>query len=283
VSETLAGACGVSYFVWAQHHGPVRQLAASANVALRDRYLDDLCRGRMFGGVAFSHLRRPGPPAMVASAVPDGYRVEGEAPWVTSWGLATLFLVAARLDDQVLWFFLDTRRPVPALRPSAPLALAAMNASSTVRLTLDGLVVPEDHVVSVAPFEEWQAQDRITTAQPNPAAFGVAATCIRILEDITPAAAASLGDELQRCRARAYGLADEGRSDAEHVAALVETRAWGLSLAVRAAGALIAATGGRALTLDHPGQRLLREAAFYSIQAQTPAVRTALLAQFVRS
>ena len=283
VSETLAGACGVSYFVWAQHHGPVRQLVGGANVALRDRFLDDLCAGRLFGGVAFSHLRRPGRPAVVATAVPGGYRVDGEAPWVTSWGLAQLFLVAARLDDQVLWFLLDTRAPEAAVRPSAPLALAAMNASSTVRLALDDLFVPGDDVVSIGAFEEWRAQDRITTAQPNPAALGIAATCVRLLADIAPAAAAGMGDELQECRARAYRLADEGRTDAAHLAALVDARAWGLALAVRAAGALIAASGGRALTLDHPGQRLLREAAFFSIQAQTPALRQAVLAQFERS
>ena len=33
------------------------------------------------------------------------------------------------------------------------------------------------------------------------------------------------------------------------------------------------------MTLNHPAQRLLREAAFFTIQAQTPALRQATLAQ----
>lgn len=272
VYEVLAGACGVTFFVWVQHHAPVRMLAASANEGLRDRYLDDLCAGRVLGGVAFAYLRRPGPPAVVATPVPGGYQIDGEAPWVTSWGLAGLYAVAARLDQQVVFFLVDGA--VPALRASPPLALAAMGASSTVRLAFDGLFVPEDDVLSVVPFEQWQADDRIATAKPNPAAFGIAATCVRMLGD-SPLAA-----ELEECRRRSYALADAAEPDLD---ALVEARAHALELAVRAATALVVATGGKAMSADHPAQRLLREAAFFTIQAQTPALRRATLAQLERS
>ena len=91
VYEVLAGACGVTFFVWVQHHAPVRLLASSANTGLRDQWLGDLCRGSVLGGVAFAYLRRPGPPAIVARPVPGGWSIQGVAPWVTSWGLARLF------------------------------------------------------------------------------------------------------------------------------------------------------------------------------------------------
>jgi alkylation response protein AidB-like acyl-CoA dehydrogenase len=272
VYEVLAGACGVTFFVWVQHHAPVRMLAASANAGLRDRHLDDLCAGRVLGGVAFAYLRRAGPPAVVATPVPGGYRIDGEAPWVTSWGLAGVYAVAARMGDQVLFFLLEGEPP--AVRASRPLALAAMGASSTVRLAFDALFVPEDDVLSVVPFERWQADDRIATAKPNPAAFGIAATCVRMLGD-TPLAA-----ELEDCRRRSYALADAAEPD---LGSLVQARAHSLELAVRAATALVVSTGGRAMSADHPAQRLLREAAFFTIQAQTPALRQATLAQLERS
>ena len=271
VFEALAGACGVTFFVWVQHHAPVRMRAGSPNQALRDRYLDDLCAGRILGGVAFAYLRRPGPPAVVARRVPGGWHVDGEAPWVTSWGLAGLYAVAARHEEDVVFFVVDAAST--ALRPSPPLALAAMGASSTVRLAFDGLRVPDDDVLSVVPFHRWQAGDRVATARPNPAAFGIAATCVRLIGD-TP-----LAQELSGLRSRSYALADEHRTDRAHLDAMVDARAASLDLALRGATALVATTGGRAMALDHPAQRLLREAAFFAIQAQTLALRRATLAQ----
>lgn len=272
IFEVLAGACGVTFFVWVQHHAPVRMLARSSNSALRDRHFDDLCSGRVLGGVAFAYLRRPGPPAVVATPVPGGYRIHGEAPWVTSWGLAGVYSVAARVDEKVVYFLMEPAAGAKgAVRASAPLTLAAMNASSTVGLTFDGLLVPEGDVLTVMSYSAWQAADRTATAQPNPAAFGIAATCVRLLGD-TP-----LTEELAECRQRSYALADAGLTDPAHLAAQVEARAHSLDLAVRAATALIVATGGRAMTAGHPAQRLLREAAFFTIQAQTPDLRRATL------
>ena len=277
IFEVLAGACGVTFFVWVQHHAPVRMLAGSPNEALRHRHLDDLCTGRVLGGVAFAYLRRPGAPAVVARRVDGGYMVDGEAPWVTSWGLAGLYSVAARLDDEVLYFVVEGA-PSEALQPSAPLALAAMGASSTVRIAFKNLAVPDEDVLTVMPFDEWRARDNVATAQPNPAAFGITATCIRLLADAGQAAPA-LGAELDDCRRRSYALADARCTDRPHLAAQVKARAQSLELAVRAATALVVATGGRGMSSGHPAQRLLREAAFFTIQAQTPELRRATLAQ----
>ncbi|MDQ6799095.1 MAG: acyl-CoA dehydrogenase family protein, partial [Actinomycetota bacterium] len=55
VYEALAGACGVTFFVWVQHRAPVRLLAASPNDGVRRRWLPDLCRGSVLGGVAFAY------------------------------------------------------------------------------------------------------------------------------------------------------------------------------------------------------------------------------------
>ena len=277
IFEILAGACGVTFFVWVQHHAPVRMLAGSPNEALRRRHLHDLCTGRVLGGVAFAYLRRPGPPAVVARRVADGYVVDGEAPWVTSWGLAGLYSVAARLGYEVMYFLVEGA-PSEALQPSEPLALAAMGASSTVRLAFDGLFVPDDDVLTVMTFDEWRVRDTVATAQPNPAAFGITATCIRLLADAGhPSPGLSM--ELDECRKRSYALADARRTDAAHLAAQVEARAKSRELAVRAATALVVATGGRGMSSGHPAQRLLREAAFFTIQAQTPELRRATLAQ----
>ncbi|MDQ3978377.1 MAG: acyl-CoA/acyl-ACP dehydrogenase [Actinomycetota bacterium] len=276
VFETLAGACGVTFFVWVQHHAPVRLLVASSNAALRRRLLPELCTGRQLGGVAFAHLRRRGPPPVRARSVDGGWVFSGEAPWVTSWGLAGLYAVAALSEDDLV-VFAAVDGDDELLVPSPPLRLAAMNASATVRLGLHDLAVPDERVITVLPLDEWRARDRVATAQPNPAAFGVAGACTRLLAELDGGSAAVLEQERLRVRDESYRLADEGGPGPEAVQRLVELRAWSLELAVRSASALVAAVGGRSMLLDHPAQRLLREAAFYAIQAQTPAVREAAL------
>ncbi len=277
IYEGLAGACGVTFFVWVQHHAPVRLLASSANVGLQERILPELRSGQQLAGIAFAYLRRIGPPAVTARRVRGGILVDGDAPWVTSWGLADVFAVAARLDDDVV-FFLLPGRATPSVKPSAPLALAAMNASCTVRLSFDGLFVPDDDVISITPLEQWRLTDRIATAKPHPAVFGVTRTCCRLLG----ARGKALDEERVKCRKLAYALADDtlpdsSLADAAHLARMVETRAWSYEIALRAAGALVAAAGGGAMQRSHPAQRLLREAAFFSIQAQSADLRSATL------
>ena len=63
------------------------------------------------------------------------------------------------------------------------------------------------------------------------------------------------------------------------LARMVAARSWSYDLTLRAAAALVAAGGGRTMERSHPAQRLLREAAFYTIQAQTPALRAATLSR----
>jgi alkylation response protein AidB-like acyl-CoA dehydrogenase len=236
----------------------------------------------VLGGVAFAHLRRPGPPAVVAEpAAGGGWVLSGEAPWATAWGMAGLFAVAARSRDRVVFAALPAGERA-GLSASPPLPLAVMHASSTVRLLLDRVAVPAGDVLDDLSFADWSARDRVVTAQPNPAAFGVAARCLRLLEEAGSPAAAPLGEEWDECRRRSYAAAPDPADDDEDVKRLVGLRAWSLELAVRAAYALVVATGGRSMTLAHPAPRLLREASFYAVQAQTPPVRAAVLERLTR-
>lgn len=276
VFEVLAGACGATFFLWVQHHAPVRLLAASPNGELAGRWLPRLCSGEVYGGVAYAHLRRPGPPAVVASPRPGGgWSLTGEAPWATGWGSVGAMAVAARAGERVLFVMVEAGESA-YLRPSAPLRLLAMTATRTVSLTLRELEVgPEDVICDVA-FEDWLAQDRVMTARPNPAVFGVAAAATGLLADRDRGAARALEQERLDCRGQAEA------ADPADIDRLVGLRAWSLDIAQRAAHALVVATGGRAMALDHPAQRLVREVTFYAIVAQTGPLRRAVLDRLTR-
>ena len=286
VYEALAGACGATFFLWVQHHALVGTLLRSDNSELRAGLLPELCAGRLRAGVAFAHLRRPGPPAVTAEPEGDGWRLSGEAPWMSGWGLIDVVLVAAvNPAAEVVWAVIPAEAS-STVCPSEPLRLSVLQATRTVRLRLEGAAVAARDVVLVEPLAGWLARDRLITAQANPAAFGLAETALGLLAGRDPVEPrARLASDLAECRSRAYALADQvvpAEARAEHIAALQECRALGLDLAGRCALALVAASGGAAMGLGHPAQRLAREAAFYLVQAQTGAGRAASLDRLSR-
>ena len=142
VVEELASACLATAFVWIQHFGLLEALLdPAAPAGLRAGLLPGAIRGKVRGGLALAGLL-PGPPRLTATPVAGGWRLDGQAPWVTGWGVVNLLLVAARgPQDSVVRLLVDaTGRPGLA---AERLRLAAANASATVRLTFDGLVVPD--------------------------------------------------------------------------------------------------------------------------------------------
>ena len=284
VAAVMAGACGSTWFVATQHTLPVTAVAASPNAELRERRLAGLCTGELLSGVAFSHLRRSGPPPVLATRVDGGWRFDGAVSWMTGWGLCDLVLLAGRTEGDEVVFVLVGAQEGPGLSASAALPLAAMAATRTVALTLDDLNVPDADVVEVTGVADWLAADALRTANASPHVFGLQRECVQRLaetasarDDGTAAALAhALGQEGARLHRVAETLLEDVAPD-ELVEDRLAVRASALELALRSATALVAATGGAAMSLDAAPQRLAREAVFYLVQAQTPPVRQAVL------
>lgn len=287
--QLVAGACGATFFTWAQHHTPVRLLSGAPDGAARQRWLRPLCTGKARAGIAFAYLRRPGPPAVRAQpAGGGGWILEGAAPWVTGWGLIDVILVVAGCDDgrKVLCLV-----PVeaPGLLPEL-LDLMVLQSTGTVRLEFDQVAVPVGQIVDIWSDQRWRQADRVAAAKPVTAPFGIAETCINALrsgEGSARGAAVALAAELTRCHHRTEALIDQPPPAHEPelagwLGALIVVRDWSLDLASRAAQAWLAAVGGRGMSRSHPAQRLVREAAFYVIQAQTGELRRATLARLAR-
>src|SRR6188472_22488 len=167
VFSAVAGGCGTTAFVWAQHHGAVRRLTGSDGPG-RDRWLPSLCDGSMLAGIGFAYLRRPGPPAVRAVPSGSGWRLEGAAPWITGWGLADLFVIMARADDgSVVTVVVDDPYERPELIPGPRQRLAVMGSTGTVSLRFDGLEIDEGSVAVVQSPEAWERRDRIGSAMPS--------------------------------------------------------------------------------------------------------------------
>ena len=256
VVEALASGCLATTFVWIQHHGAVR---AVANSPLSTGWLVPLCRGERRAGIALGALR-PGPPSVRATRVAGGYLFDGEAPWVTGWGMIdALHTVARDGTDTALWALLDAVEGDTLT--VEPVELVAVNASRTVTIRFTEHFVPDGRVTGMLPFAEWPARDAAGLAFNGRLALGVTRRCVAL--GVTDLAA-----ELDACRKAL---------DVDDPATLPAARAAASELALRAAARLVVTAGARAVLRDQHPQRLLREASFLLVFGSRPTIRAALL------
>jgi alkylation response protein AidB-like acyl-CoA dehydrogenase len=284
--EILAAACGVTTFVQMQHVSAGGLIAGGENEALKRELLPLMAAGARRCSLAFSHLRRPGPPMVRAARDGDAWTFDGVAPWLTGWGRMDEVVLAGTLADGRFLYVVAPLAESEGLRASPPMRLCAMSASGTVSLTLQGFRVPADRYLKTVTPEQMRANDLAAALGPTAFSLGVARAAA--------ASVAALGDQrgsaaLQEAAAALVAEVTAAREDVDRWAERVDSpsyaaeafrvRAWCIELGVRAAHAAAVAAGGSANRLDHPAQRRYREALAYTLLAQTRDVQAATLAR----
>jgi alkylation response protein AidB-like acyl-CoA dehydrogenase len=259
VIEILAAGCLTTTFVWLQHHGAVFAVSTAAPPALRDEWLEPLCRGARRSGVAFAGLL-PGDPILTATPDGDHWILNGVAPWVTGWGRIDLIHVAARAGQDVVWMLVDPSES-DALRVER-LPLVAVNASATVTLRFDGLRVPVARVTHREPHAAQLARDAERLRLNGSLALGVAGRCCALM------GTGPLDQQLAGSRETLDRATPE---------TLPAARASASELALRAAARLIVDAGARSIVMDHHAQRLAREALFLLVFASRSSIKRELL------
>jgi alkylation response protein AidB-like acyl-CoA dehydrogenase len=264
VAEEIAGGCLATAFVWIQHLRLLTTLAfGPAPAALRDRWLEPACRGTLRGGIALTGLM-PGPPLLRAEPAAGGWRLDGAAPWVTGWGLIDLVVVVSRGPrDTVVTVIMDAAAQ-PGLTVSRQ-RLSAVDASVTVRLGFDGVLIPADRFISQVPFDPAASVQPEGLRVNGSLALGLAARSCRMIGP------SPLDDELAACRGRLDDAIAAGTD------AMTEARAAAAELAVRATAALAVWDGSKSITVDQHPQRLAREAVFLLVFGSRPAIKQDLL------
>lgn len=287
--EILAGACGVTNFVQGQHQSAALLIAGGQNIDLKQQALPRLASGERLCGVAFAHIRRFGDPTLRATETSAGYILNGTAPWFTGWGVMHDVVIGATLPDRrLLYGFLSL--DAPRVTTSPPMRLCAMNASGTVSLQCDGVTLPAERVIKVITPEQMAVNDAAAILAVLSQPFGVTNASIRLIRSLTrewnratfTPAAAALERDIAAVRADADRWYDR-TTDPDYKPNALQIRARTIELGVRAAHAALAASAGRGNSLDHPAQRLFREAMFYTLTAQTPDVQAATLNRIIET
>ena len=260
--EELASACLATTFVWIQHSRLLAAVLDPAASAFVGDLRQEIVRGRVRGGVALAGLQ-PGPAKLTATPTRDGWVLDGEAPWVSGWGLVDTLVVAARgPDDTVVTLALDAQYQ-PGLEV-APRQLSALNATATVKLTFNALVVQDDRVLGQVPHNPSQEAPEGLRVNGS-LALGVTRRCCNVI------GRSALDDELREARA------ELDSADAETMA---KARARACELSVRASHALAVFLGSSSVLEESIAERTAREAQLLLTFGSRPAIRSSLLQRF---
>ncbi len=247
-------------FVWAQHLGAVRAVAASGNETIGG-WLGDLCSGKRRAGLALGGALS-GPPRLTATDADGGWIFHGSSPFVSGWTRIDVIHTAARTPDgRLVWALVDATES-DALAVER-LDLVALNATATVKADFRRHRVPAGLVTSVDAYREGPAPVEVIRFHAS-FALGVAARCCRIL------GRTRLDGELERVRADLDELEPRTIEAARGAAG---------ELALRAAAALAVVAGSRSLLVADHAQRLAREALFTLVYALRPGSRNAVFAR----
>ncbi|MFY9782384.1 MAG: acyl-CoA dehydrogenase family protein [Acidimicrobiales bacterium] len=261
VVEELAVGCLASTFVWIQHFRLLAAVlfdeATATLAALRTKVI----RGELKGGVALSGLL-PGPPRLTATPTAGGWILNGDAPWVSGWGLIDELFVAARGPDDTVVNLLVTPDEQPGLLVIRH-QLAAINATATVGLSFESLAVDRDRFVSQVALDPGQ-ESGVGLRLNGSLALGVTRRCCSLIGE------SSLDDELRDARADL---------DAADVETMPKARARASALAARAASTLCVHRGSSSVLSGDVAERTSREATLLLTFGSRPAIRASLFDQ----
>lgn len=274
---------GALAFLQTQHQGVVGIIAGGHSQALKDEYLPQMGDGRKLVGVGFSQLRRPGPPIMRAVQTEGGFLLNGHVPWVTGFSFYSEFMIGAALPDGQAVFGLVPLVDGPGVQVSPPMNLCAFNAAMTVTVDLSDFFLADSRVAVIRPAGWIQNSDAINIAQQGAFAMGCAQAALDILEKNVEKRKLCVGGEvLEQLTTEMKTLIaatedSQSRVSEDTTEERLKVRAWQIEFAARCALSAVVSTSGAANSLQHPAQRVYREAMVFSVTAQTGPIMDATL------
>jgi alkylation response protein AidB-like acyl-CoA dehydrogenase len=281
-----ARASGTLAFLQTQHQSAGNLIATSANEFLKQAYLPHLASGRVLVGVGFSQLRRQGEPLTKATPIAKGYHLNGEVPWITGFNFFQEFIIGATLPNgDAIYGIVPFREACSAggsIHFSAPMQLTAMAATNTVSAKLNNWLLERDRVININPSSAIAHKDRKNVLHHGFFALGCARAGLDIVESayrrknlsFVKQAFETLNRELTSCSEAMFEALNSQERSFEQKLPL---RAWAINIAGKCSQAAIAVSSGAANSIQHPAQRVYREALMFAVFGQTTAVMEATL------
>jgi alkylation response protein AidB-like acyl-CoA dehydrogenase len=280
----LAGGSLTAVFILSQHDAAVRRLMAAPADGAAAGWLRFIGEGRAFTTVGISHLttsRRLGPQAIkVTKPARGGYQLDGTIPWVTAAVHADVFVTGAVLDDgRQMLIALPADRP--GINVSAPFPLAALQASCTSEVVLDGVHMDDSDLLAGPALDISAQPGAVGTAglETSALALGLARAALAALGAMAPdhvELAEPLEVLCERWQVLWGQLMAQARGEADTVPAS-EIRTQANALVLRATQAYLTAKKGTGFLRSEPAQRWARQALFFLVwSCPTPVAQAAI-------
>jgi hypothetical protein len=219
-------------------------------------------------GVAFGHLRNPDGPAPILR---DGV-IHGSVPWMTGSGIFPQVLLGLRDEKGQEILALVGATDSATFQHSRPMRLVACTGTRTVRVDIANLPLDESQILAIRPPGSQARGDAESVLYQTPLLVGCVQACGNLIRESPLVGAeekarseAAQSDLLQRVFT---AFSENNLADGPLLRAEIG------DFAVRLARLAVMASGGQGLRLDHPAQRLYREALVYTLMAQTGDIVT---------
>jgi alkylation response protein AidB-like acyl-CoA dehydrogenase len=265
--EQIAAASLATALIISQRDSAIGLIDGSESPSLQELILPKMATGEWFATIGIAQLttsRQGGHPALRATETSTGFQIDGVIPWSTGAAQSKFIIAGAVLDDgrQIL-FALPTDLPGITIHP--PMALVALSASVTTQIDCHRVELEKQWLLrGPAP----RALAGRSKSIPNGQAFLALGLCRGGLDVIAThdssrarLALKNFLTQLDSVRNEIISLCTPGRGN-DAAADGPRLRGQCNDLALRIAHAAIALFKGSALHLDHPAQRIAREAMF---------------------
>jgi butyryl-CoA dehydrogenase len=273
--EALASASLATSLVLSQRDAAVGYIEASANEKLRDAYLPRLASNELWSTIGISHLTTSHHSGTL-TAERDGetYLINGTIPWATGATAANFIVAAARtLDGQQLVFLLPTDRKGVEVLP--PTRLATLAAAPTTAVRCAAVPIEPSMIIAGPAEKALGARKRSLPLGQTFAALGLTRAALQLIQQINLPSAVSTYDALHTQfneLSTTVRDANTRLADRQDLQSGPLIRSECNNLALRATHSAVTLHKGSGLRIDHPAQRLAREAMFLLVWSTPTSV-----------
>jgi alkylation response protein AidB-like acyl-CoA dehydrogenase len=273
--EAIASASLATALVVSQRDSAVGLIEGGESAEMREEILPGLARGDFFSTIGIAQLTTSKQAGLRAFVDGDGFRLDGLIPWSTGAGKAKVIVAGAAIenvgsDGQQILFVLPM--DLAGVRVAEPMELVALRSSWTAQVRLENVRLDRRWVLRGPVEKALSGRSKGIVLPQAFLAFGLCRAALLLMEEEGSERAkmltARFGEQLAGVRSEVLDVCRGGK-ETERVPQL---RAACNDLAVRMTQAAVALFKGSALRMDHPAQRMAREAMFFLVWSCPDAV-----------